>query len=118
METKLHTHTHTQKPLKIKSFEKKLHLGFLGFLLGDAKSANPATLVLDDTVLELIIDEKIKKKKTFFFPSLFLSNQKNKTNPPTLKVNLIQNQSLGISQREQKGIGQFGCCCLLLLLLF
>ena len=40
-----------------------------------------------------------KKKK---IPTLFLSNQKNKTNPPTLKVNLIQNQSLGISERGRE----------------
>ena len=62
METKPHTQKKKKKkyPLKVKSFEKKLHLGFLEFLLGAAESANPTTLVLDDTVLELIIDEKIK----------------------------------------------------------
>ena len=112
----------TKKIIKIKSFEKKLHLGFLEFLLGAAEPANPVTPALDDAVLELIIDKKINKTKQkkllFFFPTLFLSNQKNKTNPPTLRVNLIQNQSLGISEREQKGISQFGRCCLLLLLLF
>ena len=113
-----YTHTHKKKPLKIKSFEKKLHLGFLEFLLGATESANPATPVLDDTVLELIIDEKINKKKKrllFFFPSLSLSNQKSKTNPPTLKVNLIQNQSLGISERENKrvlaNLVVVVCCC-------
>ena len=46
-----------KKTIKIKSFEKKLHLGFLEFLLGAAESANLATLVLDDIVLELSIDE-------------------------------------------------------------
>ena len=110
-----------KKPLKIKSFEKKLHFGFLEFLLGAAESANPVTPALDDAILELIIDKKINKTKQkkllFFFPTLFLSNQKNKTNPPTLRVNLIQNQSLGISERERESkrvlanLGVVVCCC-------
>ena len=114
---------HTQKkknPLKIKSFEKKLHLGFLEFLLGAVEPANPVTPALDDAVLELIINKtkQNKTKKTaFFFPTLFLSNQKNKTNPPTLRVNLIQNQSLGISERERESKRVLAnlvvvvCCC-------
>ena len=101
------TKTPQIKTIKIKSFEKKLHLGFLEFLLGAAESADPATPALDDAVLELIIDEKINKiKKTLlFFPTLFPSNKKKtKTNPPTLRVNLIKNQSLGISERESKRV--------------
>ena len=51
-----------------------------------------------------------KKKTAFFFPTLFLSNIKkkknktkqNKTNPPILRVNLIQNKSLEISKRERE----------------
>ena len=43
-------------------------------------------------------------KKKNFFRILFLSNQKNKTNPPTIRVNLIQNQSLGISERKSKRV--------------
>ena len=105
-----YTHTHTQKPLKVKSFEKKLHLGFLGFLLGDAKSANPATLVLDDTVLELII-EKIKKKY-FFFP-FSVSLKSKKQNKPTNPHSEFDSKSKpwNFREREQRGIGQFGCCC-------
>ena len=53
-----------KKSIKIKSFEKKLHLGFLEFLLGAVELANPATPTLDDAVLELIIDEK----NCFFSP--------------------------------------------------
>ena len=53
-----------KKSIKIKSFEKKLHLGFLEFLLGAVESADPVTPALDDAVLELIINEK----NCFFFP--------------------------------------------------
>ena len=72
-----------KKPLKIKSFEKKLHLGFLEFLLGAAESANPVTPALDDAVLELIIDKKInktkqKKKTAFFFLLCFSQIKKTK----------------------------------------
>ena len=61
-----------KKSIKIKSFEKKLHLGFLEFLLGAIESADPATPVLDDAVLELIINEK----NCFFFPLLCFSQIK------------------------------------------
>ena len=40
-------------------------------------------------------------KKNLFSYSVSLKYI-NKTNPPTLRVNLIQNQSLGISERERK----------------
>ena len=96
-----------KKPLKIKSFEKKLHFGFLEFLLGAAESANPVTPALDDAILELIINKKInktKQKKLHFFSYFVSLKSKNKTNPPTLRVNLIQNQSLGISERESKRV--------------
>ena len=87
-------------------------MGFLEFLLGAAEPANPVTPALDDAVLELIID----KKNCFFFSLLCFSQIKKKikkqkqkqtniqTNPPTLRVNLIQNQSLGILERESKRV--------------
>ena len=86
-------------------------MGFLEFLLGATESADPATPTLDNAVLELIID----KKNCFFFSLLCFSQIKKKlkkkqkqtniqTNPPTLRVNLIQNQSLGISERESKRV--------------
>ena len=73
MEPKLHQ---KKKTIKIKSFEKKLHLGFLEFLLGAAESADPVTPALDDAVLELIIEEK----NCFFFPLLCFSQIKIKIN--------------------------------------
>ena len=119
--------THTKKkkkkkPLKIKSFEKKLHLGFLEFLLGAAESANPVTPALDDAILELIIDKKInktkpKKKTAFFF--LLCFSQIKKQNKPTNPQSEFDSKSKpwNFREREQKGISQFGPCCLLLLLL-
>ena len=116
-----------KKSIKIKSFEKKLHLGFLEFLLGAAESANPVTPALDDAVLELIIDKKInkkkpKKKKKLLFFSYFVSLKSKKQNKPTNPQSEFDSKSKPWNfrerEREQKGISQFGRCCLLLLLLF
>ena len=102
-----------KKSIKIKSFEKKLHLGFLEFLLGAIESADPATPVLDDAVLELIINEK----NCFFFPLLCFSQKKKKKKKkkknPTNPQSEFDSKSKpwNFREREQKGIGQFGCCC-------
>ena len=46
----------------------------------------------------------ICEKKNLFSYSVSLKSKKKKKNPPTLRVNLIQNQSLGISERESKRV--------------
>ena len=111
MEPKLHQ---KKKTIKIKSFEKKLHLGFLEFLLGAAGSADPATTALDDAVLELIIDEKInkiKKDSAFFSYSVSLKSKKqNKPTNPQSEFDL-KSKPWNFRRREQEDTGQFGCCC-------
>ena len=100
MEPKLHQ---KKKTIKIKSFEKKLHLGFLEFLLGAAGSADPATTALDDAVLELIIDEKINKiKKDSAFFSYSVSLKSKKQNKPTNPQSEYDSKSKPWNFRERE----------------